>query len=142
MKKGEDFTGITIVYACHDGQGKYLFNKRSQNCRDERGTWDCGGGALELHDTVEDTLRKELKEEYGVDIIESEFLGFRDMHRTHEGRPTHWLALDFKIQVDPAQAINGEPHKFEEIAWYAVDDIPEPLHTGLVRFIERYRGQL
>ena len=63
MKKGEDFTGVTIVYFCHDGKGNFLFNKRSKNCRDEIGNWDCGGGALEFGETVEETLKKEVKEE-------------------------------------------------------------------------------
>jgi hypothetical protein len=35
-----------------------LFNKRSENCRDEIGNWDCGGGGLEFGDTVEDTIKK------------------------------------------------------------------------------------
>ncbi len=35
MKKGEDFTGVTIVYFCHDGNGNFLMKKRSANCRDE-----------------------------------------------------------------------------------------------------------
>ena len=30
MKKGEDFTGVTIVYFCHDEEGNFLFNKRSK----------------------------------------------------------------------------------------------------------------
>ena len=64
MKKGEDYTGVTIVYFCHDGNGNFLLNKRSENCRDEHNTWDPGGGGLDFDDTVENTLRKEIKEEY------------------------------------------------------------------------------
>lgn len=48
MKKGEDYTGVSIVYLCHDGKGRYLLAKRSVNCRDEHGVWDCGGGGLEF----------------------------------------------------------------------------------------------
>lgn len=63
MKKGEDFTGVAVVYFCHDGQGNFLLNKRSVNCRDELGAWDPGGGGLEFGDTIENTLRKEIAEE-------------------------------------------------------------------------------
>jgi hypothetical protein len=52
MKKGIDCIGNTVVFACHDGQGNYLLSKRSTACRDEHGTWDQGGGGIELHDTV------------------------------------------------------------------------------------------
>lgn len=37
MKKGEDFTGITIVFLCHDGEGNFLLAKRGAQCRDENG---------------------------------------------------------------------------------------------------------
>lgn len=97
MKKGLDYTGISIIFFCHDGKGNYLLNKRSKNCRDEHGCWDPGGGGLEFGDDVIETLKKEIKEEYGTDVIEYEFLGYRDVHRTLNGKTTHWIALDFKV---------------------------------------------
>ena len=70
MQKGIDFTGVTVVFLCHDGKGNILLSKRGQNARDERGTWDPGGGGLELHDTVEDTSLKieTLRSEFGDEI--------------------------------------------------------------------------
>lgn len=142
MKKGEEYTGVTIVYLCHDGKGNFLLNKRSKQCRDEHGTWDPGGGGLEFNDTVDDTLRKELLEEYCTKPIRAEFLGFRDVHRTHEGHPTHWIALDFKVLVDRATVKNGEPHKFDEIGWFKLDALPLPLHSQFPFFLEDYKGKL
>lgn len=142
MKKGEDYTGVTIVFLCHDGQGNYLLAKRSANCRDEHHTWDQGGGALELGDTVENTLRKEIKEEYCTDVLAHEFLGFRDVHREHEGRKTHWVALDFKVLVDRSKAANGEPHKFDHLQWFRLDELPVPLHSQLPYFLDKYKEHL
>lgn len=142
MKKGEDFTGVTIVYFCHDGNGNFLMNKRSTNCRDEHGCWDQGGGGLEFGDTVENTIRKEVQEEYCTDVINFEFLGYRDIHRTHNDKNTHWVALDFKVLVDKEKAQNGEPHKFDEIGWFQINNLPENLHSQLPKFIEKYKGRL
>jgi 8-oxo-dGTP diphosphatase len=142
MKKGEDYTGITIVYYCHDGEENLLLSKRSKNCRDEHETWDPGGGGLEFGDTVENTLRKEIKEEYCSDVIEHEFLGFRDVHREHNGKKTHWLALDFKVLIDRSKAKNGEPHKFSEIKWFAKNNLPKPLHSQFPYFLEKYKDKL
>lgn len=142
MKKGEDYTGVTIVYFCHDGEGNVLLNKRGANCRDEQGRWDCGGGGLEFGDTVEETLRKEIAEEYGTDVLAYEFLGYRDVHREREGRKTHWVALDFKVLVDRAKVRNGEPHKFEAIDWFPIGAMPEPLHSQFPRFLEQYCPKL
>ncbi|MFA6416530.1 MAG: NUDIX domain-containing protein [Candidatus Paceibacterota bacterium] len=142
MKKGEDFTGVTIVYLCHDGESNFLLNKRSINCRDEHGTWDPGGGGLEFGDTVENTLRKEIAEEYSTDILGYEFLGYRDVHREHNGQKTHWIALDFKVLVDKTKVQNGEPHKFDEIAWFRLDALPAPLHSQFPKFLELYKNKI
>ena len=142
MKKGEDFTGVTVVYYCHDGKGNFLFNKRSKNCRDEIGNWDCGGGGLEFGDTVEGTLRKEIKEEYCADVLDFEFLGYEDVHRENNGKKTHWVSLEFKVRVDREKVKNGEPHKFDEIGWFSLDDLPQPLHSYLPKSLEAFGSKL
>ena len=142
MNKGIDFTGVTVVYFCHDGGGKILMAKRSSNTRDEHGKWDTGGGGLEFGETVEDTLKKEIKEEYCCDVLEYEFLGFRDVLRLHEGKPTHWIALDFKVLVDPSKVKIGEPHKFDEIGWFSLDNLPVDLDSQLPFAFNKFKSQL
>ena len=139
MKKGEDYIGVTVVYYCHDGNGNVVFLKRGNNCRDEQGRWDIGGGGLELGDTVEDTLRKEIKEEYCTDVLDYEFLGYRDVHRENNGKKTHWIALDFKVLVDRAKAKNGEPHKFDDMGWFTLKNLPSPVHSQFPAFLEQYK---
>lgn len=141
MKKGEDYTGITVVYFCHDGKGNFVMSKRNNNCRDEHGCWDPGGGGLEFADTVENTLKKEILEEYCTDVIDFEFLGYRDVHRENNGKKTHWVALDFKVLVDRDQVKNGEPHKFDEIGWFQINNLPTPLHSQFQKFIELYKNK-
>lgn len=142
MKKGQDYTGVTIVYLCHDGQGNVLLNKRSANCRDEHGAWDPGGGGLEFGDKVEETLRKEIAEEYCTDVLDFEFLGYRDVHREHDGNKTHWIALDFKVLVDKDKVKNGEPHKFDEVSWFKWSELPEPMHSQFPAFLKFYADKL
>ncbi len=142
MKKGEDYVGVTVVYFCHDGSGNILMAKRSANARDEHGRWDIGAGGLEFGDTVENTLKKEIMEEYCTDVLEYEFLGHRDMHREHGGKKTHWIALDFKVLVDKAAVKIGEPHKFDEIGWFSRETIPEPTHSQFPAFLSLYKDKL
>lgn len=137
-----DFIGIAIVYFCHDGKGNFVMSKRSKNSRDEVGTWDPGGGALEFGDSLEETLRREIKEEYGTNVLSYEFLGFRDVHRKLGGKKTHWIALDFKVRVNKNKVKNGEPHKFSEVGWFRLDKLPKPLHSQFPDFIKRYSARL
>lgn len=141
MKKGVDYPAVTISFMCHDGKGNWFLAKRSQNCRDEQGRWDFGGGGLDLHETVEGTLRKEIKEEMCADVLSFEFLGYRDVFREHEGVKTHWLQLIFIVLVDREQVRNGEPHKFDEIGWFTLNNLPEPAHSqqaGELEILNRY----
>ncbi len=116
--------------------------KRKNSTRDEHGRWDIGGGGLEFGDTVIDTLRKEVKEEYCTDVLDYEFLGYRDVHREHEGKPTHWVALDFKARIDPTKIANGEPHKFDEVAFFTFETMPEQVHSQFPNFLKLYRDKL
>jgi 8-oxo-dGTP pyrophosphatase MutT (NUDIX family) len=142
MKKGEDYIGISVVYFCHDGEGNFVFNKRSVNCRDEQGKWDIGGGGVDFGDSLEQTLRKEIREEYCTDILDFEFLGYRDVFRENNGKKTHWLAMDFKVLVDKNKVANGEPHKFDAVEWFRLDNLPSPIHSQLMNTINKNRKKL
>ena len=140
--KGREFIGNSVVYFCHDGKGNFLMQKRGANTRDEHGNWDIGAGGIEFGDSVEQTLKKEIKEEYGCDVLSFELIGYRDVFREINGEPTHWLSLDFKVLVNPKQAVNGEPHKFDAIGWFTFDTVPEQRHSQLNKFFEKYKSKL
>jgi len=142
MQKGLDYPGVSIVYLCHDGRGNFLLNKRSANCRDEHGRWDPGGGGLELHDEVLERLQTEIQEEYCTKVLSHQFLGYRDVHRVHDERKTHWIALDFLVEVDRSLVRNGEPHKFDDIGWFHLDALPKPLHSQFPYFLEKYKNTI
>lgn len=142
MQKGFDFIGNSVVYFCHDGKGNVLLAKRSKNARDEQGMWDIGGGGIELGDLAVETLKKEIKEEYCADVLSYEFLGYRDVHREHAGKKTHWIVLDFKALVNREQAKIGEPHKFDDIGWFTLGTLPSPVHSQLPTFLEKYKDKL
>lgn len=141
-EKGIDFVGVSVVYFCHDGQGNFVMAKRGQNCRDEHGCWDIGGGGVEHGDTIEQTIRKEILEEYATDVLDFEFLGYRDVHRDVGEKRSHWIALDFKVLVDREKVKNGEPHKFDDISWFRLDALPGKYHSQFPAFLEAYRSRL
>lgn len=142
MEAGIDYPGVSVVFFCHDGQGNFLMQKRGRNCRDEHGTWDIGSGRIELYAGTIGTLIKEISEEYSTLVLKHEFLGCRDIYRYHENKQTHWIGLDFKVLVDKSRVKNGEPHKFDEIGWFNLDNLPSPLHSQVLYFLEKYQNVL
>lgn len=143
MKKGVDYIGVGIVFYCHDGEGNFIMSKRSRNTRDEHGRWDPGGGGIEFGESVDIALKREIKEEYCTNVIKSEFLGFRDVHRVDEkGNKTHWVVFDFKVLVDRKKVKNGVPRQHEEIGWFRLDNLPKPIHSQFPFFIKKYQDKL
>lgn len=142
MSKGVEYIGVCVVYFCHDGRGNVLMAKRSVNSRDEQGIWDIGGGAVEFGSTIDETLKNEIYEEYCAKVLTYEFLGFRDVHRENKGQKTHWIALDYKVLIDPNGVKIGEPHKFDDIGWFKLEDLPKPQHSQFPKFLELYLSHL
>lgn len=140
MKIGIDFVGVTTPFYCHDGKGNLLLHKRSAACRDEQGRWDPGSGKLEPDLTLEENVLKEVQEEYGCAGEIQERLPVHDIFREQEGVRTHWVAAPFIVKVNPDQVINGEPHKIDELGWFRLDSLPEPLHEGFSYSLNKFRG--
>lgn len=143
MQKGVDYIGVAVVPFLHDGNGKYLLSLRTENCRDEHHVWEpLGGGGLKLGETLEEAILREVKEETGSTPFNFEYLGFREAFREHEGKKTHWLAFDYRAQVDPKEVSIMEPEKCAEIRWCAIEEIPAPMHSQFLIFLERYNDKL
>jgi 8-oxo-dGTP diphosphatase len=135
MLRGIDYIGVSCIFICHDGQGRIMMHRRSQNCRDEQGRWDFGGGGLEHGETFEEAIRRELMEEFNVVPIEVRYVGTRNLIRLmDDGSKSHWISNLHIVQIDPAQVCINEPDKVDELGWFRVDQLPEPLHSAIDEF--------
>lgn len=142
MQKGIDYPGISVCFYCHDGAGNYVLHKRSAQCRDEHHRWDFGGGGLRVNESLQEAVNREVQEEYGTNPKEVEFLGFDESFREHGDVRTHWIGFRYRVLVDRAQVVNNEPEKHEELGWYRIDALPEPLHSELPKELEKYKEYL
>lgn len=128
-RRGIDHIGVGIVAVVHNGNGQILLMKRGLKARDEQGRWDVCGGAIEFGETIDQAVRREVLEELSTEPIDIVFLSAYDAHREHEGRKTHWVQIVHAVQVDPSKVSVGEPHKIDELRWFDIDAMPEPLHS-------------
>ena len=142
--KGVSFTGITTPFICYDDQGRIFMAKRSSSSRDEHGRWDCGAGGLKHGQTVEENVRRELMEEYGVIPLKIDFIGYFDVFRTlSDGTPTHWLALSHAVKVNHDQVTIMEEDMFDDSGWFDLNNLPIPLHSAFESvFLPRYGDAL
>ena len=141
MKQGVDFIGVSVSFFCHDNKGFFLLNKRSEKCRDEWNHWDFGGGSVELGEKLEDSVLREIREEYGVEGIVEKQLPAHSLLRKHNGQKTHWLIITFIIKVDRKKVKNCDQEKIKEIAWFKLSSLPQPLHTGAQYTLTHYKNE-
>jgi 8-oxo-dGTP diphosphatase len=140
MKIGLDFVGITTPFYCHDGMGNFVLHKRSIQCRDEWGKWDPGSGKLDFGVSLEDNVLREVMEEYCVAGNLDERLPAHDIFRIQDGIKTHWIAIPFIVKVEREKVKIGEPNKAEELGWFRLDNLPQPLHSGFEHTLTKYRN--
>ena len=143
MKKGIDYIGVGIIFACHDGNGKFLFAKRGKNARDGQGSWEIPAGGLEVGETMEEALYREIKEELCAVPKKVEFIDCKDIIGKENGQIVkHWIGIEYLVELDPREVRIGEPDACDAIEWRTLDDIPSPLHFGVAETIENVRAYL
>ncbi len=144
MKTGIDCIGVSTSFYCYDGRGRWLLHKRSENCRDEKGVWDSGGGKLEFGLTLEENVLKEIREEYGCEATIQEQLPAITLLRTSpDGIPSHWIVIPHILLINDDNLKNvriGDSEKMIEIGWFTFENLPHPLHSGFQKTTLVYRN--
>jgi len=129
-----------VACYCNDGKGNFVMQKRSQKCRDEKGSWEFGGGQLEFGEEISEGALREVREEYGVDGEVQEQLPSLSLLRENDGVKTHWVATPFFVKVDPKKVVITDHESTDEIGIFRLDKLPEPLHTGVARQLVLYKS--
>ena len=65
---------ITVVAALIEKDGKYLIARRSTGTEDVMGKWEFPGGKVEKGETEEHAIKREIKEEFEMDIEAIKFV--------------------------------------------------------------------
>ena len=110
MKRPRVSTGAII-----EKDGKILLAKR--NVEPFKGYWCLPGGKIEHDEKAEDTIKRELKEEIGVDFEPTEFLGYLDEVNQEAG---HCVSLWFKGTF--TGEIKTAIDEISEVKWFPIEE--------------------
>ena len=112
----------TACAICLDGGGRVLLGRRADE--PYRGRWDILGGFLEEDEHPLDCLRRELREETGLDVEPGEFVGaWMDRYGPDEDEPVT-LNLYWTARVAGGEAKAADD--VSELRWFALDELPGP----------------
>lgn len=86
-------------------------------CRSDSGRWSMIGGALEMKESVQDAVLREVKEETGLDVMGYRLFGiFSDPSRIIEypdGNIILSITVAFRAEVDPEQEMQISDESLE-----------------------------
>jgi ADP-ribose pyrophosphatase YjhB (NUDIX family) len=101
--------------------------------------WGLPGGKIDLFEMAASATQREIKEELGIDIEARELLCVVDQIDREES--THWIAPVYLVQSFIGTPAILEPEKHGGLAWFGVDDPPQPLtcaaHTAITTWRQR-----
>jgi len=136
MKKGTDYIGIGCGALIFNKNEEVLLLKRTPKTRNEAGFWSKPGGGVEFGEKIEDAVKREIREELGVDIELTRFLGFTN--HILEFEKQHWVAFNYLAKIVGGELKNLEPEKHEEIKWFSLNNLPKNITQTTIEPINEY----
>src|SRR5512146_3170977 len=144
VKRGVDYIGVGVGAIIVNERGELFLARRGPLAKNERGLWEFPGGSVEFGETLADALRREIREEYGLEIEVGELLDVVDHILPDEGQ--HWVSPTYICRPLPGQPGPRilEPGKCTEIGWFdpyqAPPDLTVITRQNLKNYLERKKA--
>lgn len=112
---------VVFVEAWIKKADKYLISKRSSKDDQSAGKWAVPGGKIEMElesDIVENSLKREIKEEVGIEVDNFQYFASRSFIRSSKH---HVVALSFVANYKSGEAMPLDEQ--EEVRWASFEEI-------------------
>jgi 8-oxo-dGTP diphosphatase len=125
--------GVAII-VLDKTKRKILLGKRKNAYK--AGLYGLPGGRIELKESFEQTVRRELKEETNLNAQQITYLGVvRELQITY-----NFIHFVFLCESYIGEVVNQEPEKCEGWKWFKVDKIPEKTLPGHLSAIDLFKN--
>jgi len=119
-----------------DGEGRLLLIQRLR--QPEAGAWGLPGGKIDFGEPAQETARREIAEELGIEI---EIIALACIAETIDGGDgRHWIAPVYDARIIAGSPRILEPEKHGGWGWFALDQLPSPLTEAALSWIRTRRG--
>jgi len=137
LKRGVDYIGVGVGAIIANKEGYVFLARRGPKAKNEQDLWEFPGGSVEFGETLSAALRREIYEEYGIEISVGELVDVVDHILPEEHQ--HWVSPTFICQIVLGEPSIREPEKCTEIGWFDVNQVPNELTQITKLNLERYR---
>lgn len=136
LKPGKDYIGVGGGILILNKKNETLLLKRGKNSKNEVGYWNKPGGAIDHGEKVINAMKREISEEIGVKIDIWGYLPHADSIMKKDKQ--HWVGFNYLGRVKSGNIRNMEPHKFDDVRWFALNKLPEKLSPMTREAIKNY----
>lgn len=135
----------TIIMPCaclllHDGNGHILLQKRKDD-----GLWGYHGGAIEVDESVEEALQREIHEELSITLNSYSLLGIYSGKQYHHIYPNgdEVSSIDIVyVSNDWTGIITKQDEEVEDLKWFSYDQLPDSVTQNLKQPMMDFVDQL
>ena len=112
-----------IVSAIIEYKGKYLLGRKPKDIGPYPNTWHTiGGGVDPEQESIEEGLRREVREEAGIEITDLRRLTFDEDYTTDKkGQPVHYVFITYNAKALSNDVIAGDD--IEQLRWFTKSEI-------------------
>ncbi|MCI0474861.1 MAG: NUDIX domain-containing protein, partial [Anaerolineales bacterium] len=132
-------TGAAAII--RDARGRFLLQKRS-----DVGLWGIPGGGQELGERIDDTVRREVREEVGLEVEPTHIINLYTSPRVEIIFPNGDQIQPYVVRFE-CEIVGGTLQKDDDevlaIGWFAFEQLPPmtPLARQAVEDAARFRGE-
>jgi 8-oxo-dGTP diphosphatase len=119
-------------------EGRVLLGRRQGS--HGAGFYAAPGGHLEYGESFEETARREVREETGLEITNLRLLSVGAYFFERPEGKRHYVDVDFVCEAPAGEPQRMEPEKCEGWAWYDLDNLPQPLFLVTIKMIDSLRS--
>jgi len=100
--------------------------------------WTNPGGKIDAGESIEDTVKREIKEECGVEVELGRFLG---QYCDRENEELIRIYKSYEAKIISGAPKNMEPHKAKEMKWFSLDNLPENLTPYTKEYLKNLKSE-
>ena len=135
MEIRKDYIGVGCGAFIINDKNELLLQKR--NKAPEKGYWSIPGGKVEMFETFQQAVKREVKEETSVEIEIIELLGICDHIVPNE--KIHWVTPQFLCNIVKGEPKIMEPTKHIDMRWFSIEQLPENITITTKYGLECYK---
>jgi 8-oxo-dGTP diphosphatase len=125
MKPQANHIRVGVGAMVFNDRGEVFLAKRGPAATNEKYYWEFPGGRIEYRETLQAAVRREFREEYGMQIRVAELLGVFDHILSREKQ--HWISVSYIARHVRGMPRILEPRKCVDIGWFSLFALPRPL---------------